>query len=369
MIEAARAVADAVLYEGFFLFPYSKSAIKNQMPFQFGVLMPANYADKSEPSQLHSEFVLLRQSAAQTRLEGVLRFLEIPATGDPREREVPFAFALGEAGQLPFQIGNLHGTVAMSDLSDGEVVRVTLDVRNHTSIDDPHARRNDALRGAFVSAHVLLAAPGAQFASMLDPPEKAIGAIARCRNERVFPVLLGEAGLAKQTGTMLLISPIILYDFPRIAKTSTTRTFDGTEIDELLMLSVASLSDKEKQEARAAHPFVRELVERAESLDADTQGMLHGALTGGSGEPGDETVTIDGVPVRRGCRVRVQPKGRADVWDDIVRGMTARVNAVHTDFEGKRHIGVVFDADPASDMHDWYGRSFFYSIDEIEPLP
>jgi hypothetical protein len=67
--------------------------------------------------------------------------------------------------------------------------------------------------------------------------------------------------------------------------------------------------------------------------------------------------------------VRVHPKGRADVWDDLVRGMTARVNAVHTDFDGKRYVGVVFDADPASDLHEWYGRSFFYGADEVEPLP
>jgi hypothetical protein len=30
---------------------------------------------------------------------------------------------------------------------------------------------------------------------------------------------------------------------------------------------------------------------------------------------------------------------------------------------------VVFDADPASDLHEWYGRSFFYGADEVEPLP
>jgi hypothetical protein len=168
---------------------------------------------------------------------------------------------------------------------------------------------------------------------------------------------------------MVLASPIVLNDFPRIARASPARTFDGTEIDELLMLSVHSLSEQEKAAARAAHPYVRELVERAEALDCDTLSTLHGELTGGATKPGEETVTIDGVQVGRGSRVRVQPKGRADVWDDIVRGMTARVNAVHTDFEGKRYVGVVFDADPAADVHEWYGRSFFYGPDELVPLP
>jgi hypothetical protein len=166
----------------------------------------------------------------------------------------------------------------------------------------------------------------------------------------------------------MLVSPIILYDFPRIAQASTTHTFDGTEIDELLMLSVASLTDEEKHAARSAHPYVRELVERAEALDAETLATLHGELTGGAPEPGDETVTIDGTDVRRGSHVRVHPKGRADLWDDIVNGMTGRVCAVHTDAEGKRYVGVVFDGDPASDMHEWYGRSFFYGTNEVEPL-
>jgi hypothetical protein len=41
---------------------------------------------------------------------------------------------------------------------------------------------------------------------------------------------------------------------------------------------------------------------------------------------------------------------------------------VHTDAEGKRYVGVVFDGDPASDLHEWYGRSFFYGTHEVEPL-
>jgi hypothetical protein len=56
------------------------------------------------------------------------------------------------------------------------------------------------------------------------------------------------------------------------------------------------------------------------------------------------------------------------VWDDFVNGMRGRVCAVHTDFDGKRYVGVVFDGDPAGDLHEWYGRSFFYGTDEIEPL-
>jgi hypothetical protein len=360
-MERARAVADAVLYEGFLLFPYSKKSLKNRLPFQFGVIMPHGYADATEPPYIRSQFVLCKGE----RIDGVLRFLHI--VEEPHECEVAFDFTLRErASNISFEREGLSGEIAVQTVRNEDAVTVTLEVRNHTAAR-ADAPRNDALRRAFVSAHLLLEAHGGAFASLLDPPECAKAAVAECRNKRVFPVLAGEEE-AGQTSSVLLISPIILYDFPRIASASRAHTFDGTEIDELLMLSVASLTQEEKSEARRAHPYVGELIQRAEALDAQTLSALHGEITGGSSRPGSETVEIGGVIVQRGSRVRVCPKGRADVWDDLVRGMTARVNAVHTDFEGKRYVGVVFDADPASDLHEWYGRSFFYGADEVEPV-
>ena len=38
--ESARAVADAVLYEGYLLYPYRRSSGKNRVRWQFGVLAP-----------------------------------------------------------------------------------------------------------------------------------------------------------------------------------------------------------------------------------------------------------------------------------------------------------------------------------------
>jgi hypothetical protein len=362
MMERARAVADAVLYEGFLLFPYAKSALKNQMPFQFGVVMPQGYADPTEPSFLGSQFVV----CAGDRIDGVLRFLHVHE--EPVEREIPFALDLdGSPVELPFEVKGLSGRIAMHVDRGAAASLVTLKIQNSTKTTA--SSRNQALRSAFVSAHVLMEIRGGAFASLLDPPADAKPLALRCVNQRVFPVLVGDGEEGTKTSPMLLISPIILYDFPRIAQASRGRTFDATEIDELLMLSVASLTDREKEQARAAHPYVRELVERADTLDAQTQETLHGEITGGARKAGDERVLVDGVEIGPGSHVRVHPKGRADVWDDLVRGMTARVNAVHTDFEGKRYVGVIFDADPAGDLHEWYGRSFFYSAEEVEPVP
>jgi hypothetical protein len=43
--DAARAVADAVLFEGYVLYPYRASAPKNQIRWQWGVLFPRAFAE------------------------------------------------------------------------------------------------------------------------------------------------------------------------------------------------------------------------------------------------------------------------------------------------------------------------------------
>ena len=55
--ETARAVADAVLYEGYVLYPYRASSRKNQARFQWGVLTPRAFseADGSERWAMRTE--------------------------------------------------------------------------------------------------------------------------------------------------------------------------------------------------------------------------------------------------------------------------------------------------------------------------
>jgi len=336
VIESVREIADAVLYEGFLLFPYHRGALKNQMPYQFGVVMPSGYADPSEPSAFRTEFGLICQDVAP-RIFGVLRFLE--AGEETVEREVSFEFdpASGR-GEHRFACGALQGIIAFEAERRGTHVWIALDVRNETRVS-PAADRNAALPKALVSAHLVLEARGGTFISLIDPPQGAADLAARCTNERFFPVLAGPADEGSQTSPTLLASPIVLYDFPKVAQASRGPNFDASEIDELLSLSVAALGDEERAQARATHPEVARMVDRAEMR-----------------------------AIAPGWRVRVRPRGRADVWDGIVDGKTARVVDVKTDVDGKQYVGVLFDDDPASEMHEWYGRSFFYGIDEVEPL-
>ena len=62
----ARAVADAVLFEGYVLYPYRASAPKNQVRWQWGVLFPPAFAeaDGSERSRIRTECVVDPGSSA-----------------------------------------------------------------------------------------------------------------------------------------------------------------------------------------------------------------------------------------------------------------------------------------------------------------
>lgn len=84
--------------------------------------------------------------------------------------------------------------------------------------------------------------------------------------------------------------------------------------------------------------------------------------------PGSDAVVIDGVRVAKGSLVRVHPSRRADAQDLFFVGQVARVTAVLSDVDGGTHIALVLVDDPASDLHDWYGRYFYFAPDELTPL-
>jgi hypothetical protein len=87
-------------------------------------------------------------------------------------------------------------------------------------------------------------------------------------------VLAGEPG-ERHT---VLSSPIILPDHPEIAPESPGDLFDGGEIDQLLTLSILSMTDAERQEMREADPRTRRILERTESLTREQLMRLHGAI-------------------------------------------------------------------------------------------
>lgn len=84
-----------------------------------------------------------------------------------------------------------------------------------------------------------------------------------------------------------------------------------------------------------------------------------------------EHVSIHGVDVRAGDRVRLKPRKGGDIMDLALAGQVAVVEALEQDYEGKRHVCVVLDDDPGRDLGllRQPGHRFFFDPEEIEPLP
>ena len=81
--ETARTVADAVLYEGYVLYPYRASSRKNQVRFQWGVLTPRAYSetDGSERWSARTECLVdVGGRREPTILRVRVRCLQMPAS-------------------------------------------------------------------------------------------------------------------------------------------------------------------------------------------------------------------------------------------------------------------------------------------------
>jgi hydrogenase maturation protease len=86
--------------------------------------------------------------------------------------------------------------------------------------------------------------------------------------------------------------------------------------------------------------------------------------------PGPDGVTVDGVGLRAGSRVRLHPRSRTDVFDTALDGMTAVVEGIEQDMEGRVQLVVVIDDDPGRDlgMRRQPGHRFFFALEEVEPI-
>ena len=343
-LDAVRSIANAVLYEGYILYPYRASARKNRSRWQFGVVMAPGYAavDPSERSFMQTECVL--EHAGQPAVEVILRFLQvqrrstggtapgaaIPDWDEATEREVGFTVGpdqlLGQGGSREFAIpggedreprtgaetGQAGFTVRRREPLAG-VISVTatpvpgpwqalllqVRVENRTAADPAPRLRDKALPTALVAAHVIMTVSGGAFISMTDPPEWAKQAVTGCDNVGCWPVLAGPDG-GRQA---MLASPIILYDHPELAPESPGELYDGTEIDEILTLRTLVLSDDEKLEARATDSRAAALINRVESLDAQAMQGLHGTIrsavhsgASGAGHSGASGALYSGAP-------------------------------------------------------------------------
>ncbi|HWC38345.1 MAG TPA: hypothetical protein VG476_07440 [Acidimicrobiales bacterium] len=330
-LELARRVADAVLYEGYILYPYRASAQKNRIRWQFGVLVPHAGASGVGGQTWANQTECLIEPGDDPRVEIRLRFLQVQARvveqevapDDFRaveslevdgsllvsweegvEHEIGATISVSEAlvseQTIPLVLpggreieairsssgtrgrlvrrrepvsGRLQVTAEHGDTPFG-AVRVRFRVENLTTWPDASADRDEALLRSLVSVHSLLAVTDGSFVSLLEPPEWARHDAERCQNLHTWPVLVGADGARD----VMLSSPIILYDYPSVAPESPGDLFDATEIDEILSLRTMALTEDEKREARATDARAAQVIDRVDTMPAEMMDRLHGAI-------------------------------------------------------------------------------------------
>jgi hydrogenase maturation protease len=326
---AAHRLAQALLYEGYLLYPYRPS-VKNRERWTPGALPPGG-------GEVQTQVLVV--SRGRPVLDVEVRFLQavertvgelsepvaqLPDTLPPYrpvtalevggalyqnwqgavEREVilegcaledlarsalrkeiafaasrrvePIAGSQGEiVGLLVREQKALRGIVSLcADAVAEGTHRLTLRVRNETGVEQTPCERGALF--SFAALHSLIAVREGELVSCLDPPPDLRPLVAACENTGTFPVLLGEEGEADA----LLSSPILLYDHPHIAPESAGDFFDGTEIDEMLALRILTLTAEEKRAMLALDERSAALLRKTEALTGAELLELHGAVRG-----------------------------------------------------------------------------------------
>ncbi|WP_433533116.1 hypothetical protein ACQPYA_14530 [Micromonospora sp. CA-263727] len=339
-IESAEAVADAILYEGYLLYPYRRSSGKNRVRWQFGVLVPPAWAQaqglvdtgvagSAESPWQQTECLLEAADSATVHVR--LRFLHLQrkvaeartAGGGYRpvdrievsdRTEFSFDEAVPREYDVEAPIGDLRtGRHLEIRVPGGEDVEPLVDDRG-VPVGRVVRRRWPLSASVTVSAapaeapfRLLRLRIRVENTDETVPPDSPRDEALRCcllaahtlagvSRGRFLSLLdppqwaAGAARgcrnvhtfpvLAGEPGTVdvLLSSPIILYDHPQIAPESPGDLHDATEIDEILSLRTLTLSDAEKREARATDPRAAAIVDRVDTMPPEMLERLHGAI-------------------------------------------------------------------------------------------
>jgi hypothetical protein len=342
-LDCVEKIAEAVLYEGYMLYPYRPSSIKNQQRWNFGVLYPPAYCGRkigSERSGMQTECLLKADPASRVTVK--VRFLQIvqrsvgrlrtagreEAEGVEPEFELVDRLEVGGRTFTPWQeaverelthsldpltLSNSHPELftfasgkSFEYVRDepgqavGVLVRMWQTLRGSIEFDSHCVRegvlkltvRVDNLEPFDFSATGAFAERDRILLSSLVSAHVILGVEG---GEFISllepPAALAEVAaqcsnegvwpvLAGDDPTTVLASPIILYDYPQIAPESAGSLFDSTEIDEILSLRILTLTDAEKREMRQSDDRTRQILERTENMPDEQFAKLHGILRG-----------------------------------------------------------------------------------------
>jgi hypothetical protein len=236
---SARKIADAVLYEGYILYPYRPSAVKNQFRWQFGVIAPQTWSQGGgcEPWEMQTECLV--QPKDQTLVDIVVRFLQVRPRSDepctweegiehsidlkPFSPDATTASGFSTSFEIAGESYPITGSIRVTSNPVDGFIKLRVRIENHTGLD-PGVDRTCALRHSLVGTHTLLSVTGGEFISLTDPPQEAKNAASSCSNLHTWPVLVGRPG----ERNVILSLPIILEDYPSVAAVSPGNFFDAT---------------------------------------------------------------------------------------------------------------------------------------------
>jgi hydrogenase maturation protease len=341
-LDLVEKIANTVLYEGYILYPYRPSAVKNRQRWNFGALCPQSYSEAqggTEACSMQTECLV--KVDARAALDVKVRFLHLLsrevgqlATPPPElkegvepdfqtvaamnvggqiyqtwqeavEREICLpGFILQElAGQTQrqaFTFPSMQETEFLRE-PDGQLAGVVVRRQRaiECSIEVGAERAGDGLFKVCVRILNLTALDDAKSKSRDDALMRSLVSTHTilAAHDGEFVSLLEPpeafremAAACRNVGTWpvmagdegardcMLSSPIILYDYPQIAPESAGDLFDGTEIDEILTLRIMTLTDEEKREMRGVDERARRILERTETLPLEQLMKLHGAM-------------------------------------------------------------------------------------------
>ena len=342
-LERVEKIAEAVLYEGYMLYPYRPSSVKNQQRWNFGVLYPPSWCDQagSDRSSMQTECLLKTDSS--TRLTVKIRFLQIvqrsvaqviSLNADPFETPLPDLKSVDRLeirGRVyqPWQeaverelcyddldpadfatmsplLFSFPGGKSVEYLRDEQGTTVGALVRSWKALNGSVEIRSLGSHDEVVkiSVQVENLSNGNPESSPVSNARDAIllhslvsaHTILGTENGEFLSMLEPPAGfedqvahcqnlgtwpvLATDNADAMLSSPIILYDHPQIAPESAGNLFDSTEIDEILSLRILTLTDDEKREMRQSDDRTRSILERTEQMPEEQFAKLHGILRG-----------------------------------------------------------------------------------------
>jgi hypothetical protein len=334
-------MAKAVLYEGYMLYPYRPSSVKNQQRWNFGVLCPQSYSEAQKGGEAWTmQTECLVEGNSLTTLEIRVRFLQLVArtvgeftapvselpTGEAPEfhlvarlevagrvyqpwqeaveREVALPLCgvealvntpLSQSFTFPagkqFEYVHGEGMIAGVIIREQSALNGMLEVRSE-NVRDGFFKISVRIRNRTPFAAALHASREDALLSSLASTHTVLGV----QDGRFISMIAPPDDVSDLTASCenvgtwpvlvgeegqcdtLLSSPIILYDYPQIAPESAGDLFDGTEIDEILSLRIMTLTDDEKREMSQSDERARQMLERTETMPVEQLMKLHGVL-------------------------------------------------------------------------------------------